>query len=101
MKNILTMNMLPMILLTTLVMGLSSCKDIFEDELSGEKIVLLSPANTDTLSNTVQTFWWQELDNDIAISNYKVEMVTPSFSNVKKAKIHGVLDSNLIMKFNN
>ncbi len=90
-------NLTNLLFLFVSVVFLSSCEDIFEEELGTEKITLISPANNDTLNSALQTFWWKDLKDEITISNYRVQMVSPSFENVESTLIDTIMTKN---KFN-
>lgn len=56
-----------------------SCDDVFEDDLSGETINILAPANNAINPFYMQTFWWDYVDD---ATTYQLQLVRPSFDSV-------------------
>lgn len=63
-------------------------KDVVEKDLNGKNIVLVSPADNDTLSSLTNVFWWNEMEG---ATKYHLQIVTPQFSSVQQL----LLDSNI------
>ncbi len=58
-----------------------SCKDITEPDLSGERVVLLAPADSLRIGTNIVQFKWDKLDNALY---YRLQVVRPSFSNTER-----------------
>ena len=56
------MNQRTIILIIALVGTLYSCTEIIEPNVSGERIVLLAPANNLHTTISTQQFWWDEME---------------------------------------
>lgn len=65
-----------------------NCKDIIEEDIEEETVVLLAPANGLQTVVVSHTFWWEPVDG---ADNYNLQIVTPSFSNLESL----VADTNL------
>lgn len=69
-----------------------SCNEIFEQDISGDEIHILAPADTIQNNNTV-TFWW----NHVAYSSfYELQIVSPDFDNINVLIADTILTNNKI-----
>jgi len=59
--------------------GLFSCNDIFERDLSNEQIVLLSPGDSAVLKNDSFLLNWEELEG---VEIYWIQIAEPNFDSI-------------------
>lgn len=64
------------------------CQSLLEQDISGDLVTLNSPYNGLHSEDYTQTFWW---DDVTGASGYNLQVVTPSFEQMKKL----VLDTNI------
>ena len=69
-----------------------SCEDIFEKDLSKEEVSILAPTNNLQSTTLTHTFWWEEVKG---ASGYKLQIVTPSFSNINQMALDTTITDNL------
>jgi len=70
---------------------LTQCRDVFVMDISGEKVVLLSPHdNLETYIST-QTFWWDYVQD---AENYQLQVVTPEFIQPARLILDTLLTQN-------
>jgi hypothetical protein len=72
---------------------LFSCDDIFEEDLTDDIIVLNSPSDNDTSVVLSQHFVWEEADE---ATQYRIQIVSPSFSTSYNLVLDSTLSSNQI-----
>lgn len=65
-----------------------SCKDIIEEDLSEQTVIINAPPNNYVTESITQTFWWNKLEG---AQKYNLQIVSPSFSSVETL----VLDTNV------
>jgi len=65
-----------------------ACQSILEQDINGESVLLISPPDGHHSTNYTQTMWWDEVQG---ASGYNLQVVSPSFSYVRKL----VLDTNV------
>lgn len=75
-------------MLSLILFNSTSCKKIFEEDLSAKSIVINMPNNNFISSNSTLQFWWEEVDG---ASTYLLQIVKPSFDTI----ITLVVDSNV------
>lgn len=71
-----------------LAFGVYCCQDIFEDDISGEEMILMAPADGLVTDSFEHTFWWEPVKG---ATGYEFQLVSPSFDFVRKF----ILDTNL------
>jgi hypothetical protein len=57
----------------------SSCKDIFEENISSASVVVNSPLNNTITQTYSQLFWWENLTGAL---KYNIQIVKPSFDSI-------------------
>lgn len=72
---------------------LASCNEVFEEDITDNQIILLSPEHLDTNTFESQNFWW---DEDEDIQKYRLQVVTPSFSNPSKLMVDTLVSATSI-----
>lgn len=82
------MNKTYTLLFFSLILLLSSCSDIFEEDLDGKKVTLLSPENGLNTSESPITFLWEKVEG---ATEYNIQIATPSFSSIRQI----ILDSSV------
>lgn len=70
---------------------LTSCKDIFEIDLSGKSINLISPIDSFQTNVSTQTFWWDQLEG---AETYRLQIVLNSFSHPSGLLMDTLIKSN-------
>lgn len=75
-------------ILAILSLGLTSCKDIIEEDLEGKTVVLSAPQDCLKTEALTQVFWWEEV---VGTLKYNLQIASPSFNNIQEL----VLDSNI------
>ncbi len=61
-----------------LILSLSSCKDFFEEDISENNIVIITPSDNAIFTNLNVTFDWEDMDEVI---NYRMLLGSPNLSN--------------------
>ncbi len=81
------------ILISILVLSLSlgSCKDFIAKNISGKTPVLLTPIANDSTVFTPVSFNWEEMEG---ATKYRLIVVSPSFSNMKKYVLDTLVTKN-------
>ena len=76
--------------LTAIILSMSvfSCSDIFEKDLTKDKVTILAPVNNHKTDIATQTFWWEEVKG---ATHFNLQVVTPSFSSIHRL----ALDTNV------
>jgi hypothetical protein len=59
-----------------LLLIITGCQTFFEEDISNQKVVLLSPVPGIETEIVSQTFWWTEIEG---ATDYRLQIVTPSF----------------------
>ena len=75
------MNRLVFLLLIFEIVFLSSCKDIFEEDISEDKVNVIAPTNAKRFKTREITFIWDELEG---ADEYQIEIVTPRYTAIEK-----------------
>jgi hypothetical protein len=78
-------------ILALLALCLSSCKDIFEENISTASVEINSPLNNTITQTYSQLFWWQEVSGAL---NYKFQIVQPSFDSIRSLIVDTTVSSN-------
>jgi stress-induced morphogen len=61
------------------LLGLFSCSEIFEEDLSKLKVRLNAPSNKVVTSIQTQQFWWNKVEG---ATEYNIQIVSPAFDSV-------------------
>ena len=69
------------ILLIPILVGLTSCEDFIEEDISGESIVIVAPPDNFQTSTATLTYWWNELEG---AETYEFQIVKGTFSYVEQ-----------------
>lgn len=64
------------------------CKDVIEEDLEDEVVIMLAPSHGLTTTVSTINFWWEHLEGADA---YNIQVVSPSFDSLERM----VLDSNI------
>lgn len=81
------------VLLFVLTISISSCKDVFEEDLAKKTVTINSPQNGLQTTNSTQVFWWEPVEGAM---KYNLQIVSPAFINIQKL----ILDTNVtVCKF--
>ena len=62
--------------------GLAGCDDIIEPDISGQHLVLLTPADSSRATAVVETFRWEAVAN---ARTYRIQLASPSFAAPSRA----------------
>jgi len=76
-----------------IIIALTGCEDGFENDLTGEKVQLLAPANNVISEDSLQTFYWEPLDGATA---YQVQIVSPRFDSIIRLETDTLTSRNQI-----
>lgn len=87
--NTIKFNLLYLSILTSTLVLIVSCSEIFEGDLGEDTLVVISPSDDFQTLNTQIQFAWEELEN---ATSYHLRIVTPDFSNMQSI----VLDSSIV-----
>lgn len=69
----------------------SSCDEIImEDDISGEVVTLVAPADDTEFFSTGITFTWEPIEN---VSQYRIQIAKPGFTNAVQIIVNQVVDS--------
>ena len=80
------------------LMGLVSCEDFIEKDITGKRVTVLAPPDGFISSSLTITFWWDELDG---AEEYSLQVVQPGFSSVQNILVDTVLtDTRFVTTFN-
>lgn len=74
-----------------LIVAITACSDVVEDDLSKKTMNILAPANNAINPNYVQTFWWDYLDD---ANTYQLQIVKPNFDSVLTLILDTTISSN-------
>jgi hypothetical protein len=61
------------------LMFITACDEIFEDDISNSKIEIISPIDNLVTTKTTLTFWWDELED---ANSYLLQIVSPCFDTI-------------------
>lgn len=73
-----------------LVVLVSSCKAVFEEDITDKIVTVILPLDDDTLNFNNIHFKWNEVEG---ASSYKLEIVSPSYSEIKKFELDSTIMS--------
>jgi len=78
-------------LILGLILAFNSCNAIFENDITKKKMNLILPQNGQAYSTNQVNFKWQELEG---ATNYRLEIVSPSFSNIENFILDSLVSGN-------
>lgn len=61
------------------IVTLSSCEEVFEQDLSGSTVVLLSPPDSMVTSESTQVFYWEPVAAHV---EHQLQVVSPDFDSI-------------------
>ncbi|HNU34433.1 MAG TPA: hypothetical protein PKN75_12675 [Bacteroidia bacterium] len=59
------------------IIAIISCKDVFEEDLEGKIVKIISPPDSLRTSQVLQTFWWEEIEES---ESYRIQIVKGTFN---------------------
>jgi hypothetical protein len=71
----------PYVSILLLVLFLAACDEVLETVLTGKKVTLLAPVNNLNTTDTLQTFYWENLDGAVL---YQLQIVSPRFDSITR-----------------
>lgn len=74
-----------------LLLFTAACEDGATPELRNQQVKLLAPANNVTSMDSVQTFYWEELDDSL---RYQLQVVSPGFDSIVRLEADTILQRN-------
>lgn len=80
-----------LLILIALPVFFLACDDVFEGDLSLEKLELLAPSDTLTTEINSLTFWWDILED---AQTYNLQIVTPSFTQIENLVMDTLIQTN-------
>lgn len=84
---------IPIMLILAVVTTLLGCEDIFEKDISNERVVLVGPADSAVSTDTLQKFAWEYVG---PVATYQLQVVTPSFNNIQTLVEDTITPYNLV-----
>jgi hypothetical protein len=85
----------PGLLLAVAGLGLVSCDDLIEPNISDEQVSLLLPANASRSTTVVQNFKWTAVPN---ARTYRVQLATPSFAGMTRLALDTTVAQSSVSK---
>lgn len=79
------------ILLSVVGLSVACTEELFEPNVSEEKVVLVAPGNDVQLTDLNVSFFWE---NNPAIKKYRLQVATPNFSSPKKVVLDTLVEGN-------
>ena len=64
-----------------LVLLLAACEEALETVLTGKKVILLAPVNNLNTTDTLHTFYWENLNGAVL---YQLQVVSPKFDSITR-----------------
>ena len=74
-----------------IMLSLSMCKDVFEDDISNDTIYLYTPYDSMKTNSITIDFWWEEVEG---ATSYNLQVVSPDFTFPRKLLIDTNLNTN-------
>ncbi len=68
------------------------CTDVLEQDLDGDQVVLLAPADNLVTTEVSQVFWWEASDD---VTGYRIRVVSPSFDSIARLVIDDQIEEGL------
>lgn len=81
----------PVLLILTLGVLLSACKDFIEPAITNKQVQLHAPANRYQSTSYTVNFWWAEVEDAL---RYRMQIVTPGFDTVTALIADTLVSSN-------
>lgn len=75
-------------------LGLVSCEDFIEKDISGKHVTILAPPDGFISNSLTITFWWEEMDG---AEQYNLQVVQPAFSAVQNILVDTTLTDLLFV----
>jgi hypothetical protein len=76
---------------TIFLLLMAACEDGATPELKNQQVKLLAPANNVISSDSVQTFYWEELGDSL---RYQLQIVSPGFDSIVRLEADTILRRN-------
>jgi hypothetical protein len=74
-----------------LIVTLTSCRDVFEKDISQENVKIISPNDNTITENLNVTFQWSEIEG---ATSYQIEVVSPRFDTAHTIKFDSLVETN-------
>jgi len=71
-----------------LLFGVTSCKDILEEDIQNQMVTMIIPQADDTLTTNSVHFKWHEMDG---ADEYRLQVVSPSFSDISSFELDSLI----------
>src|SRR5690242_17626255 len=71
----------------------AACEDVVTPSLSDRKVKLLAPANNVVSRDSVQTFYWEELEDSL---RYQLQVVVPGFDSIVRLEADTITNRNRV-----
>lgn len=78
-------------IMATMIFITQACEEAVESPLTDKKVILLSPANKVISPDTLQLFYWENLDN---ATQYQLQIVSPGFDSIVRLTVDTVIGRN-------
>ena len=80
-------------ILSTVSLAILSCKDVIEEDINEEKIIINSPKNGFVTTNSTITFWWEDLEG---ADEFQLQIVRGAFGNLQQFILDSTIETNII-----
>lgn len=74
-----------------LILLVSACDEIFEQDITNAKIEIMAPRDSLVTTKTTLTFWWNELTD---ANSYRLQIVSTSFDTILSLPVDTTLTTN-------
>jgi hypothetical protein len=81
------------LLFVTITILLCNCEAIFEENISENTVVLLSPTDTSEVTNKTIHFNWQKM---LEAAEYQIQLARPNFDNASQILIDSLTPQTII-----
>lgn len=75
-----------------LCIHISSCKDIFEDDLAQQNVAIQAPPDSLHTTSLTINFWWDEVE---AATGYELQIAKPSFSVIQELVLDTLVEATI------
>lgn len=73
------------------LMIFSACEKVFEENIDKDKVIILTPADSSSVSSQTITFWWNEIEG---ATEYELQVVSPNFDSINALLLDTLLSKN-------
>lgn len=85
------MNIHLCVIMAIVLMIFSACEKVFEENIDKDKVIILTPADSSSVSSQTITFWWNEIEG---ATEYELQVVSPNFDSINALLLDTLLSKN-------